>query len=169
MTTLEIQTNKIRILSLAFLFVLSICAGVALSYYLYLDGQFSLKLVGVLIFAIPIMLFILWFSGKKIIDKKPGLVLDSRGIIDNVSLSEIGIISWSNITKVSIIKHNYSQFLLIYLKNNDSIMSRLSGFKKRIAKNNIEKFGTPFIINISNLKIDNLELLKIIQNKIQTN
>lgn len=166
MTTLEIPINKFRIIVLAILFILSILLGVGLTYYLYLDGNYSLKLIIVLLAATPILLFVLWFSIKKIIDKRPGLVLDSRGILDTVNLTEIGIVSWSTITNVSLVKHQFSHFLIVQVQNNDMILSRLSGFKKNMAKNNIEKFGTPFIINVSNLKFDKLELFKMIQKKL---
>ena len=168
MTTLEISINKYRIALLAVLFILSIITGVVVAYYFYLNGEFSLKLIAVLIIAIPILIFVLRFSIKKIIDKRPGLVLDSRGILDTVNLSEIGIVSWSNITEANLVKYQYSQFVVIHIKNNDSILTRLSGFKRNMAKNNIEKFGTPFIINVSNLKFDKFELLKIIQKKIHS-
>lgn len=121
----------------------------------------------ILIVAIPIVIFVIWFAIKKIISDIPGLVLDSRGVLDNVNLSEIGIIKWNDINKVSLANHQSSYFIILHLKNIDKVLNRLENNRLRLAKNNIKIFGSPVAINVSNLKVDRFELLEILNNEIQ--
>ncbi|KUJ62190.1 hypothetical protein AR687_09215 [Flavobacteriaceae bacterium CRH] len=169
MRTLEIQINKTRIFSLLIISVLVIFLVVLYYYSLYLEGKISLKLSILLVIAIPFLIYFFWSSLKKIIAKKPGLVIDNQGILDYMSFSEIGIISWKNITHAKIIKHKFSEYLLIGIKDNEIILNRLSGFKKIVVNKQIETFGTPIVISLDNLKIDKSELIKIFHDNIQPN
>lgn len=167
MRTIEIKINKKRIITLFIISAVVIPFAVLYCYSLYLEGVISLKLIIILVVAIP---FLIWFfvtNLKKIIDKKPGLIIDNQGIIDNMGFSEIGIISWNDITHAKVVKHNLSEYLLIGIKNNEKIINRLSGVKKTIVNKQIEIFGTPIVISINNLKIDKTELIKIFKDKIQ--
>lgn len=167
MTTLEIPINKFRIAVLSFLFIAVITLGVLLSYYLFLDGHFSIKLIMILVIAIPIAIFVIWFAIKKIISNNPGLVLDSRGVLDNVNLSETGIIPWNNISQINMVNHQSSYFIILHLKNSDNVLNRLQNNRLRLAKNNMKVFGSPVAINASNLKIDRFELLEILNKETQ--
>jgi hypothetical protein len=166
MTTLHIPVNKLNIAFRTFLLLFSIISAVILCYVLFLNGKFSFDLILVLLIGLPVLVFILWFSIHKLVSKKPGLILDSRGILDNVDFTDIGVISWHEITEIKLVKYHYSFFLVVYLKNNEMVLNRLNGFKKKNAQNFLENFGSPFCINVSNLKIDKMELLKIISSKI---
>lgn len=168
MTTIEIPINKSRIVLLTFLFIAVITVAILFAYYLSLDGIFSIKLILVLVIAIPVLLLVLWIGTKKIISKKPGLVLDNMGVLDNANLSETGIIPWNNISQVNMVNHQHSYFIILHLKNTDSILNKLQSTRLRLAKNNIQAFGSPVAINVSNLKIDRFELLKILNNKINS-
>lgn len=169
MRTLEIQINKNRILLLLVVTAIVIPLGVLLVYFGYLEGEIPPELTVVLVFAIPFLMYFFWTTLQKVINKSPGLVLDNRGILDPMNFSEIGIISWENITQVKIVKHQFSEFLLIQLKNDEVVLNRLSGLKKTMSKNYINAFGTPIVLTLNNLKIDKFELIKIIQDKIQAN
>mgnify|MGYP000961122853 CR=1 FL=1 len=167
MTTLEVPINKIRIAGLTFLFAAGVLLAVLMAYYLFFDGYLSIKLVLLLLIAIPVLVFVLWTAIKKISSNKPGLVLDSRGVVDNTTLSELGILPWSNISHIDMVKYQYSYFIIIRLKNIDGILSGLKNNRLRLAKNNIQTFGTPIAINASNLKIDKFELLEILKGGIE--
>lgn len=162
MTTFEVATNKIRLalLTLAFLTAVTLAAIVAC---FILDEQ----LILVLIFAIPSVFFIVWFAVKNISSNKPGLVLNSKGIIDNINLTEAGIITWNNIIHTHLVKYQHSYFIVFQLKDNDAVLGNLSKHRLKLAKNNSKVFGTPAAINVSNLKIDKFKLLEIFNNRIQ--
>lgn len=167
MTTVEIKLNKARIITLSLLFLTSVTIAVLLTYYLFLDQKFSFKLILILLIAIPILIFVIGFTIKKVINNKPALILDSKGILDNINLSDVGTIPWNNITAVSTVKHQYSNFIIINLTHPENILKRLSGAKLTLAKNNITNFGSPCIINVSNLKYNNQELFEIIEKQVQ--
>lgn len=166
MPTLEIQLDKSRIITLTALFLTSVILALLLAYYLFLDQKFSFKLIIMLLIAIPILIFIIGFTIKKVLSNKPALILDSKGILDNINLSEVGTISWNNIVAVNMVKHQYSNFIIIKLANPENILKRLHGAKLTLAKNNISNFGSPCIINVSNLKFDRFELFEILENQI---
>jgi hypothetical protein len=167
MRTIEIEINKKRIITLLIISALIIPWAVFYCYSLYLEGVIALKLIIILVGAIPFLIWFFWSNLKKIIDKKPGLIIDNQGIIDNMGFSEIGIISWNDITHAKVVKHKLSEYLLIGIKNNEKIINRLSGVKKTIVSKQLEIFGTPIVISINNLKIDKAELIKIFNDKIQ--
>ena len=166
MRTIEIPLNKNRIILHLIISILIIFIATTFAYYLYLDGKISLELTIVLVIAIPYLIYYFLSNLNKITNKKPGLVLDNRGVLDCLGFSEIGIISWENITEAKIIKYNFSEYLIIKVKNNELIFSKLNGFKKNFTQKYIEIFGGPIVINLQNLKIEKHELIKIIQNKI---
>lgn len=168
MRTIEIPLNKNRIILHLIISIIIIFIATTFAYYIYLDGKISLTLTIVLVIGIPYLIYYFLTNLNKIINKKPGLVLDNRGVLDSLGFSEIGIISWENITEAKIIKHNFSEYLIIKVKNNEIIVSKLNGLKKNFTQKYIEIYGGPIVINLQNLKIDKYELIKIIQNKMQS-
>ncbi|GMQ64652.1 STM3941 family protein [Vallitalea maricola] len=71
--------------------------------------------------------------------KKPILVIDENGIIDNASASGVGLIKWSEIKEVIIYTYVNQKFLGIIPNNTDIIKERLNGFKKIIFNINRKK------------------------------
>lgn len=64
------------------------------------------------------------YAFTKFFDKKPGLVINDEGIIDNSSAVCVGLIKWENITNVSIADIYGQKILTIDVNNADEIVSK---------------------------------------------
>ncbi|RZJ66929.1 MAG: hypothetical protein EOO50_07695 [Flavobacterium sp.] len=159
MKTLTVRTNKPRILFLTLLFTASMFLAAVVMNYLSQRERYSFALIITMVIGIPLLGFV-WYQNLKIVTSKlPGLIVDSRGIVDNISFSNIGVISWQHVKGIATATYFSSTFYVIFLDDPGIVTRRLSGRRLRNAKNSIEKFGSPFAINVSNLKIPKEELL----------
>lgn len=117
------------------------------------------KLLGVVSILFFGILFI--YALVKMFGKKPGLVVDDKGITDNSSGVAAGFIAWNNITGIRAVKVQSTRFLLIDTVNPDLYIEDKSAFSKRMMKINMKMYGTPITIPSTTLKykFEDLELL----------
>ena len=97
---------------------------------------------------------------KMILSTKPVISISEKGICDNVFF---GLIEWENVAgfrKVKIQKYDY---ILILLENPEKYIEKFNFFKQKWLKFNHRQYGTPVMIHIGNLKIDQEELLNIVR------
>ena len=95
---------------------------------------------------------------KMILSTKPVISISEKGICDNVFF---GLIEWENVAgfrKVKIQKYDY---ILILLENPEKYIEKFNFFKQKWLSLNLKQYGTPVMIHIGNLKIDQEELLNI--------
>jgi len=74
----------------------------------------------------------------KSISKKPGLIINNKGITSTVGWINPGLIKWENVTDISLIKISKQKILLIEVDNNTELLSKLSGFKKKLCSLTID-------------------------------
>jgi len=98
------------------------------------------------------------YAFAKLFDKKPGLVINDEGIIDNSSAVCAGLIKWRNITNVSITEIYDQKILTIEVDNADEILSKQHGFKKILMNLNKNYFSSPVQISSNALKCNFQEL-----------
>ena len=96
---------------------------------------------------------------KKLFDKKPGLVLNSAGIIDNSSGVAAGFIPWSEITGAEIFEVHRQKMLMIKVKNPQIYIERGNALRRAANKMNAKMGGSPIAITSNSLKINFAELL----------
>ena len=119
------------------------------------------------------------FIAKKVFSRKPGLIINEKGIIDNSNATSIGLIEWNDITAIETIQINvpvYGSFwttkspkmLIIkthrpekYIKRSKNIIS------KKAMKANNRMYGTPLTIISNTLKIKFSELEKMISEQLK--
>ena len=166
MNKLEVQINKPRIAFLTFIHMLSLILGIITVYYLYEFGYISITLILVLSVFLLIFPFLLYLNLKIIGNSNAGLVISKEGILDNIQITKLGVVKWENIKGYRTTRMFFSDLLLLDLLNNDVVMKNLNKIQKNNAQNSLKKFGTPFVINLSNLKKDNEELITIISKHI---
>ncbi len=95
----------------------------------------------------------------KLFDKKPGLVLNSVGIIDNSSGVAAGAVPWSQITGFSIFEVSKQKILIVKVIDPDKYINTGNAFKRMINKGNYKLCGSPIAISSNALKMDFSELL----------
>lgn len=97
----------------------------------------------------------------KFFDKKPGLIINDNGIIDNSHYASIGLISWSKIKGIRTLQVKSTKFLLIDVSNPKEFIEKKSRFKASLMKIHLKMYGTPLSItsNSLNYNFDDLEKL----------
>ncbi|OUL59974.1 STM3941 family protein [Flavobacterium sp. AJR] len=101
----------------------------------------------------------IYFFTKKILDKKPGVIIDNMGIVDNSSGVSIGRIPWSDVMAVAERAVITQKFVTIYLKNpEDYINKETNSIKRKMLKMNFKESGSPVSISANGLKIPFIEL-----------
>lgn len=97
----------------------------------------------------------------KILDKKPGLIINENGIIDNSNASSVGLISWSKIIGIRTQQVMSTKFLLIDVSNPIEFIEKSPSLKASLMKANFRMYGTPLSItsNSLNYNFDDLEKL----------
>jgi hypothetical protein len=96
---------------------------------------------------------------KKLFDKRPGLVLNSAGIIDNSSGVAAGFIPWSEIVGAEIFEVHRQKMLIITLRDPEKYIARGNLFKRIASKTGYKMCGSPISITSTTLKISFPELL----------
>ncbi len=91
-------------------------------------------------------------GSKKLLDKKPGLIIDEQGITDNSSGSSLGFIPWHEIVAIRRTMVMDIPMLLIDLENPKEHLNKAKGLYKTLLNNNLETYGTPLAIAGNTLK-----------------
>ncbi|MFZ6874971.1 STM3941 family protein [Undibacterium sp. Di27W] len=100
---------------------------------------------------------------KKLLDKKPGLVLNSAGILDNSSGVAAGFVPWSEITGFSIFEMQSQKMLVISLREPGPYIMAGGVIQRLLNKMNYKLCGSPVVISANSLKLNFDELLEISQ------
>ena len=95
---------------------------------------------------------------KMILSTKPTLSISEKGICDNVSF---GMIGWEDVAGFRKVRVQKQDYILILLENPEKYIEKFNFFKQKWLKFNHRQYGTPVMIHIGNLKIDQEELLNI--------
>lgn len=103
----------------------------------------------------------------KMQDNKVGLTISKEGIIDNTNATSIGLIKWDNIETIKTEQVMSTKFLLIFTNNQEEILNKVSGMKRKLMSANAKMYGTPISITANTLEFDFDELEKIIMNRLK--
>lgn len=159
----EIQANKKRfflILGLSVLFVVS-----GFLPFLGTGLRESRRYVpvfhdAVFIAAIVFFGFGVWICLKTILSTKPAVSISEKGICDNASF---GMIEWEDVAGFRKVRVQKQDYILILLENPEKYIEKFNFFKQKWLSLNLKQYGTPVMIHTGNLKIDQEELLNIVQ------
>ncbi len=144
------------------------CGFVALGYWLWqrvpqYEGLTALKAQfgawSCMIFfslGIPIFLF-------KLMDKRPGLLLNAKGIYRLGVFNYHQPILWQHITGTSVTRVKRTKLLLIHVDNVEEELTRLAPIPRWFQRLTITSTGTPFSLSSAALKCDFTELEDLIK------
>lgn len=111
--------------------------------------------VAVLFFGSGIPIFI-W----QIIDSRPRLVIDERGVIDRTL--GVGRINWDDIDAAYVLSISGNDFICLELKNPERYLQRLSPVKRAMAKANRQLGFTDFNLNLSGVDARTDEVFELL-------
>jgi hypothetical protein len=97
----------------------------------------------------------------KLFDRRPGLVLNSSGIVDNASGVAAGFIPWSEVTGASLYEIQGQKMLRIGVRDPRKYVERGGALKRALNRANSKMGGSPVAISSASLKIDFPELLSL--------
>lgn len=98
---------------------------------------------------------------RKFFDKRPGLVLNSTGIIDNSSGIAAGFIPWSEITGAEIYKFQRQKMLIVKVRNPEEFIQRGNLLKRITVRMSHKMCGSPIGITANTLNINFDKLLSL--------
>lgn len=105
---------------------------------------------------------------RKLPDKKPGLIIDDTGLIDNSGGLSAGRILWADIINISVLEIQRQKLLMLEVRNPEEYISRQrSLFKRKGMELNHKMYGTPLSITANGLKVPFAELLDLLTRKLE--
>lgn len=124
---------------------------------------FIIGIVSVLFFGLAAV-----FITLKMFSKKPGLILNDSGIIDNSNATSVGLIEWKDITGMRRLEIASSKILIIETANPEKYIQRSKNIiSKKAMKANNKMYGSPLAIISNSLKIKFSELERLIGEQIE--
>lgn len=119
-------------------------------------------LAGVLFFGLCFV-----FIAKKVFSRKPGLIINNDGIIDNSNATSVGLIAWDDITGMKPLEIASSKILVIMTSNPEKYIEHSKNIiSKKAMKANYKMYGSPLSIISNSLKIKFSELENLIEEQI---
>jgi len=110
------------------------------------------------------------FLTKKLRDNKPGLIINSEGIIDNSNGVSAGLVLWKDVIVISTSNVLNQKFLMFFVKNPEEYINRQNGIVKRKAMEmNYRSYGSPISISANTLDTNFEELYELLQRKFNEN
>jgi hypothetical protein len=115
------------------------------------------------------------FAARRLFGRRPGLVLDHEGIIDDSSYSSVGRIPWSEITGVRVVRPpafrnslygpaiQAPRFLVIEVRDPQRFIEHASPVKRWFLRANVAGLGSPVAISPSSVRVDADELAQYIR------
>jgi hypothetical protein len=107
-----------------------------------------------------------FYGIKKMFENNVGLLIDDNGIIDNTNASSIGLIKWSDIMEIKTEQVMSTKFLLIYTKDPNGILAKVTGIKRKLMAGNLKMYGTPVSITSNTLKYNFNDLEKLLKDRL---
>ena len=98
---------------------------------------------------------------KKLFDKRPGLILNSSGIVDNASAVAAGFIPWSEVLGSGVFEIQKQKLLIIGVRDPRKYIDRGGALKRTLNNANYKMSGSPVSISSVTLKIDFAELVSL--------
>jgi hypothetical protein len=150
---IRIQSNKKKLLILILLAGMFVLIGI---YILVVESSKGFTLIqGICLLSIALFGWGGIVGVSKILDKKPGLILNNLGITDNSSVNAVGFIPWSDILSISVILVEREQLLFVYVKEPQQYIEVGSAARRGLKRINYKMYGSPISISSSFLQVKN--------------
>ncbi|MBS1521746.1 MAG: hypothetical protein JST50_12165 [Bacteroidetes bacterium] len=168
---IPLSKNKLALLltgSLAFVsggiwFVINPKSLSGQSFYRSPEFIFAAGVASILFFGLCAILIF-----KKIIDNKPGIVVNDFGINDNSSGTSVGLIPWKDILAVRKTVVVNQNMIMIVVSNPEEYINKQGGLiAKKAMQMNYKSFGSPIFISANSLKCNFNQLYEDIMTRFQ--
>jgi len=101
------------------------------------------------------------YAFVKLFDKRPGLILNSSGIVDNASGVAAGFIPWPEVLGAGVYEVQKQKMLVVGVRDPQKYVGRGGALKRAFNEANSKMVGSPVAISSVALKIDFSELVTL--------
>ena len=98
----------------------------------------------------------------KVFDRRPGLIIDGEGIVDNSSAVSVGRILWDEMIGWRVSEISGQRFLTIDVTEPQKYVERLGFFQRMLNAAIIERVGSPVNIQPNTLNVNFDELVRML-------
>jgi hypothetical protein len=98
----------------------------------------------------------------KVVDSRPGLIIDRQGIVDNSSAVAAGRILWHEVVDLEVSEIKGQRFITIEVVDPKRFVDRGSLFARMLNAVNTEITGSPINIASTSLRIDFDRLVRVL-------
>lgn len=106
---------------------------------------------------------------SRLFDKRPGLIINRKGIIDNSTFTSLGFINWKSIKAIYYSKSFNQKVIHIELINTEEILKNQIIFIQLLARLNKQKFKTGIDLSSKLLNCSLSDLNRVLQNEYKRN
>lgn len=100
---------------------------------------------------------------RKLFDRKPGLIVDAEGIVDNASGIAAGRIPWTDILGFEQRRISNQRLLSVLLKNPEAYVAKSGAFKRLLQRANLAMGYSPVMLSSNALSVDFDTLCALLQ------
>jgi hypothetical protein len=104
---------------------------------------------------------------RKLLDTKPGLIVDENGIWNNSSIISNHTIQWSELKGTSLKKIGNEKILFLYFKDDKGFVLKFNFIERFLMRLNLSLYNSPIGISTRSLKYDVEKLNRQIQYRIK--
>lgn len=99
---------------------------------------------------------------RKLLDRSPGLIVNSEGLVDNSSGVSAGFIPWSEVVGIEEFEVQKQKLIYLQVSNPNKYVNNGNVLQRMANRANTKLYGTPVQISSNSLKISYDDLLKTI-------
>lgn len=107
------------------------------------------------------------FGFVKILDKKPGLILNSEGIKFSAGITTVSSLPWSEVIGTSVYQVHNQKLLVVLLKQPEKYIEAGSKLKKILNRANYKMCGSPITLSSNSFKLRFHELEELLNRYVQ--
>ncbi len=158
---IEVPINKSKAIKRFVLFILLLLLFALMStqpHFFVKSGELGfVKAVGYIGTFVSIVLVA--FVAQKVFNKKPGLIIDNEGVVDNSLGVMFSKVRWADVTEMKHLESNGQHFIALVIKNSQQyIAAEPNPIKRKMLELNYSTIKTPVNIAAGRLKMDFEEL-----------
>lgn len=130
-----------------------------------LPGFFNLKVtaITVIVAAIGFALVTTW---KQCLSKKPGLIIDKKGLTDNSNMLSPGFIPWGDIISINEAEGDLKKPLIVVVIKNPGIYLNKKPSMRASLEYQHRQYGSPIVINPAILECDGQKLIRLLKDRV---
>lgn len=172
-STVEIPLSNRKMGLFAALMLFLTGCGIYIAYnadHLILNGVYNPTLVRAIGIGSAVLMAMLGFLfAKQMASKKPGLILNAEGFIDNSSDAAAGLVAWEDIIGLRDVRIGFFRFTAVLLHDPAKYIARpVKGATRRLFENYFTKYGSPVLLSTIMLQCTPDELKALLAARLTT-